>query len=563
VTWTHGLLSLQDGLTASIRRPLLMLWGAVALVLLVAAVNLAGLQLARAAQRSREIATRLAIGGNRRAVIRQLLTESLVLAGLGGTLGLAIGALLVDGLQTLGGDLIANWGSVALDGRVLAMTAAVTTVTAIAFGLLPALHATRVNVQTSLQAGSTRSVAGGARGWRRRLLVATEVALGVVLLVGAGLLLRTFVHLQTRAPGFDTTNLMTTSASLEDARYAEAERVERLFRESLTRIRALPGVTGAAVSLGLPYERILNMAGRLVGGDGTPSGDVHVSSLTYVTPGYFETLGLAAVRGRVVGERDTRTSEPVIVVNLAFVRRYLGDRDPIGQRVQVANQTREIVGVVGDVQQRGGFNGFGPIDALPLMYVPFAQFPTGGLRVYHTWFAPAWIVRTASAAVVTESSLAGAVAAVDPQLPISAPRPIDAVRDAALARQRLLMVLVGVLAVSALLLTAIGIHGLIASGVAERTREIGIRLALGSTVTHAIRTAALQGIVLTLTGLVIGSGLALAATGLIRSLLWGVQAHDPITFAAVAVTLLIVATVASVAPALTIRRLDPAALLRE
>jgi predicted lysophospholipase L1 biosynthesis ABC-type transport system permease subunit len=284
---------------------------------------------------------------------------------------------------------------------------------------------------------------------------------------------------------------------------------------------------------------------------------VEISNVTYVTSGYFETLGLPAVRGRVVADRDTPASPPVIVVNQSFVRLYLRDRDPIGQRVQVANAAREIVGVVRDVQQVGGFNGFGPIDALPLIYVPFSQVPPGGLRTFHTWFAPAWIVRTVTAGAVGELALRQAMAAVDPHLPISTPRSIDAVRSSALARQRLLMVLVGVLAVSALLL------GAVASGVAERTREIGIRLALGSTVGDAIRLAALPGIVLTLIGLAVGSGLAYATTGLIRSLLWGVQAHDPLTFAAVAATLLVVSAIASLAPAMRIRRLDPVALLRE
>jgi len=561
--WTHSLTTVQQGLAQGLRQPLLMLWGAVVLVLVVACVNLAGLQLARGGQRGREIATRLAIGGDRRRVVRQLLVETLVLAVLGGLAGLAIGAIALKGLTFLAGDIFTTWGAVSLDSRVLALAAAMTVFTAIGFGLLPAFHATRMNVQATLQAGSTRSIAAGAGGWTRRLLVATEVALGVVLLVGAGLLLRTFVHLQTLSPGFDPRNVMTTSASLEDARYTTPDRISQLFDDSLTRLRAIPGVAGAAVSLGLPYQRILNMPAQVVGGDGQPAGDAQISNLTYVTAGYFETLRLPARRGRMIDARDSSAAAPVVVVNESFVRRHLGTRDPIGQRIRVASQVRDIVGVVSNVQQRGGFNGFGPIDALPIVYVPFAQFPSGSLRLFHTWFSPAWIIRTATPGGVSEQAIRQAIASIDPQLPTTPLAPIDAQRTVSLAPQRLLMVLVGVLAVSALLLAAIGIHGLIASGVAERTRELGIRLALGSTVAQAIRTVALPGVVLTVVGLVVGCALAFGAAGLIRRLLWGVEATDPLTFAGVALTLLLVSLVASVTPALRVRRLDPVSLLRE
>jgi predicted permease len=561
-TRTHSLTTLQQGLTQGLRQPLMMLWGAVVLVLVVACVNLAGLQLARGGQRGREIATRLAIGGDRRNVMRQLLIENIVLTIVGGVAGLVVGAIALEGLERLAGDIFTTAAAVSLDGRVLALAAGMTFLTALGFGVLPAFQATRVNVQAALQAGSTRSVAAGPGGWTRKLLVATEVALGVVLLVGAGLLLRTFVHLQTLSPGFDPHNLVTTSASLEDARYATSDRIARLFDDSVARLRALPGVANAAVSLGLPYQRILNMGAQIVG-DGQPAGDVRISSLTYVTPGYFETLDLPVTRGRALEAHDESDSAPVMVVNESFARRYLATRDPIAQHVRIANRVFEIVGVAANVPQRGGFNSFGPIDELPIMYVPFAKFPDGGLRVFHTWFAPAWIIRTATPGGVSEQAIRQAIASIDPQLPTTPIAPIDAQRSASLAPQRLLMVLVGVLAVSALLLAAIGIHGLIASGVAERTRELGIRLALGSTVAQAICTVALPGIVLTVVGLVVGSALAFGAAGLIRSLLWGVQATDPLTFAGVAVTLLLVSVVASVAPALRVRRLDPVSLLRE
>jgi predicted permease len=542
--------------------PLILLTVSVGLVLLVACVNLAGLLLARAGRRTREIATRLAVGGNRRAVIRQLLIESMVIATLGGLVGLALGALALEGLKAGAGSLLfTTWAQVTLDARVLSVTLGLTALTAVLFGLVPAIQATRLDVQAALAEGGTRSVAGGARGWPRRLLVVAEVALGVVLLVGAGLLTRTFIHLQSQSPGFDPRQVIAASASLEDARYETHERVQQLFDHSVTRIAAIPGVESVAVSLGLPYERILNMGARIVGAAGDRS-DFIFTTATYVTPGYFETLRLPVLRGRSLEGTDRATSAKVVVVNDAFARRYFKDRGAVGEHVFMSGETRQIVGVVADVQQRGGFNGFGPLDALPSIYMPFAQFPQAGLRVIHGWFSPAWIVREARAGTVTEAALRRAIAEVDPQLPLAAVRGIDEVRSAALSRQRVLMMLVAALGAIALFLAAIGIHALIASGVTERTRELGIRMALGATVRQTMTDAARPGIILALAGLAIGCALAYGVSGLIRNLLWGVRENDPLTFAAVVGTLLVVAVTASVLPALRVRKLDPVSLLR-
>ena len=561
-TFRHSLLTMQDSMASDVRLPLLLLWAAVGLVLLVACVNLAGLLLARAGRRTREIATRLAVGGNRRAVIRQLLIESLVLALFGGVAGLILGVLALEGLKATATDLLLTpWGQVALDARVLSVTLGLTALTAILFGLVPAVQATRLDVQAALAEGGTRSVAGGAKGWPRRLLVVAEVALGVVLLVGAGLLTRTFIHLQSQSPGFDPRQVIVASASLEDARYEKHESVQQLFDRSVARLRAIPGVESTAVSLGLPYERILNMGARIVGPAGEQS-DFISSTATYVTPGYFETLRLPVLRGRSFQDSDTTTSANVVTVNNAFARRYFKDREAVGEYVRMGGQSRQIVGVVADVQQRGGFNGFGPLDVLPAIYLPFAQFPPGGLRVIHGWFSPAWIVREAKPGAVSEQALRRAMLEIDSQLPLAAIRGVDDVRSAALARQRVLMTLVAVLGGLALFLAAIGIHALISSGITERTRELGIRMALGATVRRTIIDAATPGIVMAVAGLVIGCGLAYGASGLIRNLLWGVRENDPITFAAVVGTLLVVAITASVMPALRVRKFDPVALLR-
>jgi predicted permease len=561
VTVSHILMPLQEQMTGDVRLPLLLLSAGVGVVLLVACVNLAGLLLARAGRRTREIATRLAVGGNRRAVMRQLLIESLLLACCGGVAGLVLGVVALEGLKATATDLLLTpWGQVALDARVLSVTLGLTALTAILFGLVPALQATRLDVQAALAEGGTRSVAGGAKGWPRRLLVAAEVALGVVLLVGAGLLIRTFVYLDTLPAGFDPRNVVALSASLEDARYAKHADVDQLFTRSLARLRVLPGVESAAISLGLPYERILNMGTRLV--SGSTRSDFLFSTATYVTPGYFETLRLPLLAGRTFCDSDAATSAFAVVVNEAFVKRYFKDRDPVGQHLFSNGSTREIVGVVGNVQQRGGFQDFGPIDALPGYYMPFSQFPGGGLRTIHGWFSTAWIVRQVQDGAVTEPVLRRTMVEVDPQLAVSAVRGVDAVRGATLARQRMLMLLVGALGGLALFLAAIGIHALIASGVAERTRELGIRMALGATVGQTIRDAALPGITMAVVGLAAGCAIAYGVSGWIRSLLWGVRENDPLTFAAVVVSLLAVAVTASLVPALRVRKLDPVSLLR-
>jgi predicted permease len=560
VTTSHVLVPLQGQMTGDVRQPLLLLSAAVGTVLLVACVNLAGLLLARAGRRTREIATRLAVGGNRRAVIRQLLIESVMLAALGGLAGLAIGAAALAGLKTAATSLLLTpWGQVALDARVLSVTLALTVLTAMLFGLVPAIQATRLDVQAALAEGGTRSVAGGAKGWPRRLLVVAEVALGVVLLVGAGLLIRTFMYLETLPAGFDPANVVAASASLDDARYTGHDNVEQLFARSLERLRALPGVESAAVSLGLPYQRILNMGARIVGGPNPK--DFVFTTATYVTPGYFETLRMPLIGGRTFRDTDAKTSAPVVIINEAFAKRYFKDRDPVGQYIFASDATREVIGVAGNVQQRGGFQSYGPIDALPGYYVPFSQFG-GGLRTVHGWFSTAWLIRQAQPGAVTDQMLRQAMSEVDSQLAISAIRGIDDVRHATLSRQRTLMLLVGALGALALFLAAIGIHALIASGVAERTRELGIRLALGATVAQTIRDAAMPGISMAIAGLVVGCAIAYGLSGYIRSLLWGVKENDPLTFVAVVAALLAVAVTASIIPALKVRKVDPVSLLR-
>jgi predicted permease len=557
------LLSFQRGLTNDLRTPLFILWAAVGLVLLIGCVNIAGLLLARAAGRTRELATRMALGSGRAALIRQLLAESILLGICGGAAGALLGWLGVKALKLLAEDSLNVWQTIDLSWRVLGATAGASLAAGILFGIYPALVASRLEIRAALgEAG--RGVAGGRNPWPRRLLVAGEVALGVVLLVGAGLLIRTFAHLQGLNPGFDAGHVITAQLSLQDARYTTSARVNRLFDQGIERIRELPGVESAAVTLTLPYEQALNDGFRRLDGKHVDT-ESQITNFFYITPEYFRVLRIPLLRGRVFSVADNSTTAPVAVVSEAFVKMYLRDDDPLGRHLDMGGRDhREIVGVVGDIQQKSGWGeNFGPVAAMPDIYVPATQTDDKSLQLLHTWFTPSWIVRTAGSPEGIIPGMQRALAAVDPQLPFAGFHSMEDVRFRALAEQRLEAALLGALAGLALLLAAVGIYGLIANSVAERTREMGIRLALGATVPQAMRAVALPGVVLALAGVACGSVLAGFASRLLRHLVWGVRPGDPATFIGVAIVLLAVAAAASFLPALRVTRLNPAETLRQ
>lgn len=556
------LISLQRGLTEGLRRPLLMLWAAVGLVLLIGCVNIAGLLLARAAGRGREFATRLALGSGRAALGRQLLAESILLGLCGGAVGAGLGWLGVRALRILAHDSLNVQQSVELDVRVLAATAGLSLLAGLFFGLYPAFVASRIEIRTALVEGG-RGVAGGRNPWPRRMLVAGEVALGVVLLVGAGLLIRTFAYLQGLKPGFDAAHVITARLSLQDARYATSERVNRLFDRTLDRIRELPGVESTAVTLSLPYERALNTPFRRLDGPVVDT-DMQITNLFYVTPEFFRVLRVPLLRGRTFTSLDNSKAAGVVIVSEAFQKMYLREGNPLGRHLDFGDGRREIVGLIGDIQQKSGWGDrFGPLAPAPAVYIPAAQTDSASLQMVHTWFAPSWIVRTTAQPESVIAGMQRAIQAVDPQLPFAGFHSMDDVRYRSLAQERFQAALLGALAILALLLAAVGIYGMIASSVAERTRELGIRLALGATVTQGIRAVALPGLALAVAGIVAGSVLAAFTSRLLRQLVWGVQPGDPLTFAAVAVVLLAVAAAASFLPALRVTRLNPADTLRQ
>jgi predicted permease len=557
------LVPLQESATQSIRQPLVMLWAAVGVVLLIACVNIAGLLLARSALRTREIATRLALGGSRGVVIRQLLVESGVLAVAGGLLGVAVGQLVLTTLLRLSTDVFPIGYPIALDARVFAATLALSIVTSLLFGLVPALQATRVNVQGALAESSSRAVAGGSSRWARRVLVAGEIALSVILLVGAGLLVRSFMELRGLDPGFDPSGVTTASVSLQDKRYEDAAKVNRLFADTLAEIRRQPGVEAAGVALGLPYTRLLNIGwGRVEGATEDDRGGM--TNLSYVTPGYFEALRVPVRSGRAFSDADATGSLPVAIVNEEFVRRFYKGQQVVGLHIATGGARREIVGVVGSTRvTSSGLGGDGsPLPVPYIVYVPASQTPAGTLRQVHTWFSPAWVVRSAGSIAGIPETIRQAVARVDPLLPVAKIESMADVQATALASQRFMMTLVLGLGAVALLLAAIGIHGLIASSVTERTRELGLRLALGASGRQVLKDVMLPGISLAVIGVTMGAAGALAGARVMQSYIWGVQPRDPVTLLAVVGTLLVVALVASAIPALRVLRLDPASTLR-
>ena len=555
---------LQFGLTYDMRSKVKLMWSAVALVLLIGCVNIAGILLARSATRSREIATRLALGAGRARIVRQLLAEAFLLALGGGLLGLLVGRLALAGLVRLNPHEFDMWGPLHLDLRVMAVMLAAALATSFLFGLFPAWEAASVELRAALSEAG-RSSAGGRRQWKRQALVFAEVALGVVLVVGAGLLIRTLATFMNANPGFNPTHVLTASLSLQDARYQTSAAGARLFRESLDRIRQIPGVESAAAALTLPYQRPLNLAVQKIPGHALDRLNL-VTFFAYTTPGMFETLQIPLLRGRVFTQADNAGAAKVIVVNQAFLQRFIpGVADPLGVEVDLDGGAHQIVGIVGNVQQKKSWGGaqWGPVDAFAQAYGPVAQFSDKGFALVHTWFSPSWIVRTRGNVPGLPEAMRRALQSVDPQLPFSSFASMTELRANSFSQQRYLATLFSTLGGLALLLAALGVYGLVAHSVAQRRREMGIRMALGATTRNVIRSAAAPGILLTLSGAAAGLLLSVFATRLLKSLIWGVSAVDPVTFAIVALLLVAVAGFASLVPSFRLSSLDPAQTLRD
>ncbi|HEY1499617.1 MAG TPA: ABC transporter permease [Acidobacteriaceae bacterium] len=531
---------------------------AVGFILLIACANLAGLMLARINRRTPEMATRMALGASRARILRQLWIENLVLALAGGAAGLGLALVLFPAMKQLLPDPMIPIGGLALNGPVLGFALGASIATSLLFGVLPALETRRVDLRSSIASG-TRSVAGGSDRVRKGLIGA-EVALTVVLLAGAGLLIRTVAHLESLPPGFDPSNVMTAKASLDEARYHDAAKFHALLRTSVASMQRIPGVQNAAVALSVPYERGLNDGIKIMDGPRAGTGDG--SSEAWVTPGFFETMRIPILSGRAIRDSDTETTEPVAVVNTEFGRMFYNDPNPVGRHFRSENTTYTIVGVVGNVVKQPGMRQDAPLSTESMFYVPAAQINQAVVNLANMWFQPSWIVRTNGPVGGLTGQMQQALAGVDPGLPFSGFYSMEDLLHQQLQMQRIEVALLGTLAGLALLLSAVGIYALVSNLVVQRTREIGIRIALGSTLAQAIQHIASSGVAATAGGVVAGLVCCFFVLRVMKSALYGVGTYDPVTLVSVPLLLVGIAVLASLLPALRIARIDPAETLR-
>lgn len=556
---TFVTIPLQKGQTAELGPQAKALMAAAGFILLIACANLAALMLVRMARRTPEIATRLALGASRWQVQRQLWMESLLLAVAGGAAGVGLGYAALRGLLALLPEGFLPVHSVPLDLRVLTFTALVSGATSILFGVLPTLSLRRFDLRSSM---ASRSVAAGDRLRSRQILIAGEVALTVVLLAGSGLLIRTLVHLETLPAGFNPSGITVAKASLDDARYNDPAAFHRLMDESTAAMLRIPGVQSAGVALSLPYERILNDSVAIA--DGPNTGQEVRTDEDYVTPGYFETLESPLLAGRFFTSSDGPNTQPVAIVNRTFARKFYPHTSPVGHTLRSGSEPLRIVGVVADTPISSGLNPVAPLENEETVYIPADQMNSAAdLAMLHVWFQPGWVVRTAAPSANISVQMQQALASVAPGLPFSGFYSMTDLLHETLAMQRVEVALLGAMSGLALLLSAVGIFALVANIVAQRTREIGIRIALGSTVQQAMAQVAGSGVRSSIAGLIFGLLLSLGALRIMRSVLYGVSVYDGATIALVSLTLLAIAVGASAAPALRVARIDPARTLRE
>jgi putative ABC transport system permease protein len=544
----------QEEITRLVRPGLLVLLTAVCLVLLIACVNVANLLLARATTRAREIAIRTTLGAGRIRVVRQLLTESLLLALLAGSIGLLLATWGSDLLVRLGPEDLPRVGEVHLDGHVLSFTVILSLMTGILFGLVPALQVTRTNLLDTLKESALSTTAGIHRHRMRSSLVIVETALALVLLVSAGLLIRSLVRLQGVNPGFNPKNLMTSRIDLPDEKIPDAKKVI-LVRELIPQLAALPGVVSAAAIEPLPMTGIEYRVTTDIEGHPVPLSDQKISSIRAITSNYFQTMQIPLLQGRAFTEQDSSKSTPVVIVNQALAEQFFPGENPIGKRIQpgISNgdgrpPMREIVGVVGNVKFRDLAT-----DWHPESYIPYAQLPFGTMTI---------VVRSAGDPYALARPIAEAVHGLDKDLPAFDSKTVEDYLDGTIAIPRFNTFLLGVFAGLALLLTAVGLYGVISYSVAQRTHEIGIRMALGAQPRDVQRIVVGQGLRLALIGVGTGLVAAFVFTRFLSSMLFGIEATDPLSFGVVVFLLLGVFVLACYVPARRAMAVDPMVALR-
>jgi putative ABC transport system permease protein len=558
-----------EAIVSEVRSSLLVLAGAVSFVLLIACANVANLLLVRATGRKREIALRAALGAGRGRIIRQLLTESVVLSALGGALGLGLGLVGVHALLAINpGDIprIGEHGSaIVLDWRLVAFTSFVSLAAGIVFGLIPALDVSRTDLSVTLKEGGGRSGTGFRQNKTRSLLVVSEMALALVLLIGAALLIRSFVALRAVNPGFDARNILTMRMSLAEPRFEKTSSVNRLIQNAVQRIETLPAVLSAGASYTLPLEGGFGVPFNIVGR--TPAtGRYDGRGWIAVSPHYFDVFKIPFVRGRVFNDRDDAAGGRVAIINEALARQFWPKGDPIGERVllgkgygpEFEEPERQIVGIAQDVHDFGLNR-----NPSPMVYVPMAQVADGLTALVTRDARLTWIVRTRVDPRSLRSSIAKELEEVSGGLPVANVRSMKEVVSASTARADFNMTLLAIFGAAALLLAVIGVYGLMAYSVGQRTRELGIRLALGAESARVRNMVVGEGMRLALIGVVIGMAAAFGLTRLLRSFLFGVEAWDPMVFVTVPVVLSAAALMAVWFPARRAAGTDPAEALRQ
>jgi len=541
---------LLEQVVGDVRRPLIVLFAAVGCVLLIACANVANLLLTRATVREREIAIRSALGAARVRLIRQLLTESVLLSVVGGVGGLVLAYWMLGALRWLSPSNIPRLPAIRMDGRVLAFTFAIAVLTGILFGMVPALRTSKLNLSEAIKEGA-RNVAGGRHDRLRKLLVVSELALSLVLLISAGLLIRSFISVERVNPGFNAQNVLGMRLSVAGTSYKE-ERREIFYRELLERVRRLPGVTSASIADNLPLSGGIGWGGITIEGYQPSAGQEMIQSDARVAGvGYFETMMIPLINGRLFDEHDTDKSSQVVIIDEKMARNYWPNSNPIGGRIKFGSESENpwmtVVGVVGAVKQYDLES-----ESRVTMYMPTAQAMGGTMYLVARTTVPSSV-----AATITSE-----VRSMDPNIPIFDVKTMDQRLSESLARRRFAMLALGLFAGFALLLAIIGIYSVISYSVAQRTNELGIRLALGASQFDVLRLVLSAGFKLALIGIACGVVLSFAVTRFLSSLLFGVRTTDLFTFSALSILLIVVSLLACYLPARRATKVDPLVALR-
>jgi putative ABC transport system permease protein len=561
--------SLRDALVQNVRESLTILAVAVGFVLLIACANVANLLLARAIGRKRELSIRAALGAGRGRLIRQLLTESVLLSFAGAVLGSVLGIIGIRALLAVNTANLPRVGKdgalVTVDWRVLAFTLAAAVATGILFGLIPALQSSRADLAGTLKESASRSGSGFRQNKARTILVVSEIALALVLVIGAALLIRTSLALAAVKPGFDAGHVLTMRMSLAGQRFLKSAAIEQLVRDGTQRLRALPGVITASATCCVPLEGGYGLPFQVIGRP-LEKGPFHGGgSWQTISPNYFDVFKIPVIRGRAINELDNSASAPVVVINQAMAKRYWPKGDPLSDRIWIgkglmvelaAETPRQIVGIVGDVRD-GALNR----DPQPTMYVPNAQVPDA-LNALNVRLTPmAWVIRSQGDPAALASTIQERLRQVS-GLSVTDVRTMEQVISRSTSRQRFNMLLMSIFGGSALFLAAIGVYGLMAYSVQQRTQEIGIRMALGAEANDVRKMVVFQGMTFSLIGVVAGTVAALVLARLINAFLFGVKPWDPTVFVAVPVLLTLIALLAVVIPAARATKVDPMTALR-